>query len=185
MVDVKALAKYLLKLNGEQYAALGTEEPDTDISPMKLQKLLYYCQGYALAILEEPLFKDPIEAWAYGPVINSVYQEYKGYKGGYIPVPSASSEVRIDETAEKMARLVMNDKGRYSPGTLCEMTHREAPWKEVFAPRENNPLSLDTMREYFSSLFAQEISEEQELKAFRSQGSEPTRQEWGDILHAL
>ncbi|GHV41727.1 hypothetical protein FACS1894187_23660 [Synergistales bacterium] len=183
MVDVKALARYLLRLNSEQYAELGTEEPSTDISPMKLQKLLYYCQGYALAILDEPLFRDSIEAWGYGPVIDSVYQEYKKYKGEYIPVPCPSSEERIGETAEKIARLVMYDKGRYSPLTLSNMTHQEAPWKGVFVPRENRCLSLDTMREFFSSLFVQK-SEEQELKAFRSQGSDPTRQEWNDIAHA-
>lgn len=37
------------------------------ISNLKLQKLLYYEQGYHLAIFDTPLFDADIEAWMYGP----------------------------------------------------------------------------------------------------------------------
>jgi len=47
------------------------------ISNLKLQKLLYYAQGIHLALYGKPLFNDPIEAWQYGPVVDSVYQTYK------------------------------------------------------------------------------------------------------------
>ena len=44
---------------------------------MKLQKMLYYQQGFHLAYFGEPLFDEEIEAWMYGPVVPSVYDEYK------------------------------------------------------------------------------------------------------------
>lgn len=44
----------------------------------KLQKLLYYCQAWSLVWNEKPLFKEPIFAWASGPVVREVYEKYKG-----------------------------------------------------------------------------------------------------------
>lgn len=45
---------------------------------LKLQKMLYYQQGFHLAYFGTPLFDDEIEAWMYGPVVPSVYNHYKG-----------------------------------------------------------------------------------------------------------
>ena len=42
------------------------------VSNLKLQKLLYYVQGFHLAVFGEPLFEEEIEAWMYGPVVPSV-----------------------------------------------------------------------------------------------------------------
>ena len=33
---------------------------------LKLQKLLYYMQGFHLAVFDTPLFDEDIEAWQYG-----------------------------------------------------------------------------------------------------------------------
>lgn len=53
------------------------EEP---ISNLKLQKLLYYMQGFHLAYFDTPLFDDDIEAWMYGPVVPCVYNHFKKMK---------------------------------------------------------------------------------------------------------
>ncbi|RKZ77287.1 MAG: hypothetical protein DRR16_29765, partial [Candidatus Parabeggiatoa sp. nov. 3] len=44
----------------------------------RLHKLLYYCQAWSLVWDEEPLFEQPIEAWASGPVIKALYAAHKG-----------------------------------------------------------------------------------------------------------
>lgn len=44
---------------------------------MKLHKLLYYAHGWHLGFTGEPLLDEAIEAWAYGPVVPSIYQELK------------------------------------------------------------------------------------------------------------
>ena len=61
------------------------------ISNMKLQKLLYYQQGFHLAYFGTPLFDEEIEAWMYGPAVPGVYEHFKGngnkgieYKGEVI-----------------------------------------------------------------------------------------------------
>jgi len=45
---------------------------------MKLQKLVYYSQAWALVWDEEPLFTERVEAWANGPVVPDLYREHKG-----------------------------------------------------------------------------------------------------------
>ena len=80
MISAKTLAEYLIYLNYE------IQGQDADITPMKLQKLLYYCQGYSLALTGKPIFYEEIEAWKNGPVVESVYQEYKKYKNNVISI---------------------------------------------------------------------------------------------------
>ena len=51
---------------------------------LRLQKLLYFAQGWHLARFGRPLFDASIEAWPYGPVVPEVYRAYKEYgAGGY------------------------------------------------------------------------------------------------------
>ena len=45
---------------------------------MKLQKLLYYCQAWALVWDDKPLFKEKIEAWISGPVVRTLYNTHRG-----------------------------------------------------------------------------------------------------------
>lgn len=51
-----------------------------DITPMKMQKLLYFVYKEYLKQTDCPLFEERFEAWKYGPVIDSVYQYLKKYK---------------------------------------------------------------------------------------------------------
>ena len=51
------------------------------LTPMQLIKLSYIAHGWTLAILDNPLFKDIVEAWRYGPVVPDIYHRYK--KFGY------------------------------------------------------------------------------------------------------
>ncbi|MFM1365617.1 type II toxin-antitoxin system antitoxin SocA domain-containing protein [Yersinia enterocolitica] len=51
----------------------------SDLSPMKLQKLVYFAHAWMLALTDKPLINEPVKAWQYGPVINSVYHEFKNF----------------------------------------------------------------------------------------------------------
>ena len=57
------------------------------MSNLKLQKLVYYAQGLHLALYDEPLFTEPIESWYHGPVVPELYESYKQYGAGAIPIP--------------------------------------------------------------------------------------------------
>ena len=55
-----------------------------DITPMKLQKLTYLVYKKYYQDTKKPLFSEPFEVWKYGPVVRSLYDEFKKYKGNAI-----------------------------------------------------------------------------------------------------
>ncbi len=63
---------------------------------MKLIKLVYIAYGWNLAINEERLFEEKIEAWKYGPVIPSIYREYKRFGSNQIPKDRFIAEIDLD-----------------------------------------------------------------------------------------
>lgn len=55
------------------------------VSPMKLQKLLYFSyRQYLQDTNGLPMFSEQFEAWPYGPVLPSVYDEFKSFHGNPI-----------------------------------------------------------------------------------------------------
>ncbi|MGR5987198.1 Panacea domain-containing protein [Bacillus sanguinis] len=71
-VDARMVAQYFL--------SRSTPNTDRSITHLKLQKLAYYAQAWHLALngIDQPLFKDKIEAWVHGPVCPSLYSVFKG-----------------------------------------------------------------------------------------------------------
>ncbi len=62
----------------QYFLAKADEDAGDLMSNLKLQKLMYYAQGFSLALCNKPLFPERIEAWIHGPVISALYHEYKG-----------------------------------------------------------------------------------------------------------
>ena len=137
------IAKWLLKYNE---FVRDIENEDTDqISNLKLQKLLYYCQGAFLAIKNEKLFEDDILAWTHGPVIEEIYQEYKKFgAGGITEIPN--EKVLIDEETREVLINTYNTFGKYSAWGLRNLTHNETPWTET---KKNDVISTDKIKKYF------------------------------------
>lgn len=63
---------------GNNFLQRGFKE-DIDITPMKLQKLVYFTYRDYLKSAGTPLFSERFEAWRYGPVVSSIYDRYKNY----------------------------------------------------------------------------------------------------------
>ncbi|WP_367154239.1 Panacea domain-containing protein [Methylomonas sp. HYX-M1] len=105
---------------------LHREMFDESPSPMKLQKLCYYAQGYALAQGDE-LFPEEFQAWQHGPVVKPLYWKYQHYKWRQI-----SNEVPDPQTEHlEYLREIVAAYGRYDGAALSTMTHRETPWLEA------------------------------------------------------
>lgn len=128
-------------------AMSGGEEFMTN---MKLQKMLYYQQGFHLAYFGTPLFDEDIEAWMYGPVVPSVYNNYKeNGKGGIIPNKEKIFKFK-NEKEEALFNEVFRVYGVYSALGLMEMTHSEVPWKST-QTGEGNVISKDKIKSFFKS----------------------------------
>lgn len=104
------------------------EHGDT-LSNLKLQKLLYYMQGFHLAFFDEPFFNESIEAWTYGPVVPVVFQEFKKYKKRSIDPDNYHDDLVLTDDEQQMFDMVYSEYNRYSAVALMNMTHTEGPWK--------------------------------------------------------
>ncbi len=130
---------------------LGTQTEQGDIiSNLKLQKLLYYLQGYWLAVFDKPLFDDEIEAWMYGPVVPAVYDCFKSYGAGAIMPDEIKEQPQIDFSTEENDLFfnILDEYGQFSAVKLMEMTHNEMPWKSVEVGR-GNVISQSVMKKFF------------------------------------
>ena len=133
-------AKYfLLKSNPE----IG----DT-ISNLKLQKLLYFAQGFHLAIFEKPLFPESIEAWTHGPVVPKIYHQFKTCGVSGIPVQEINLKL-ISKNAKNLLDEIWNVYGQFSAWKLRDITHEHTPWKET--PR-GETIPISSMKSYFKTL---------------------------------
>ncbi|MBM7770146.1 putative phage-associated protein [Actinokineospora baliensis] len=98
-------------------------------SPMKLQKLLYYTQGWHLGRTGEPLFPNRIEAWTAGPVVPEVYhrhegtREVEGWPGG--------DGGRLSAADADLVATVVDRYGCFDRHQLSAMTHEEEPWRSA------------------------------------------------------
>ena len=111
------------------FVSLSDSEAGDTISNLKVQKLLYYAQGFSLVILDKPLFDEEILAWNHGPVVASVYHELKRFGSSEISFEDCS--VELDEADKQLLNDVYEVYGQFSAWKLKDMTHNEAPWIET------------------------------------------------------
>ncbi len=49
------------------------------IDQMKIQKLVFYAHAWHLGLTDKPLYEDDVFAWPWGPVVPSIYHEFKDF----------------------------------------------------------------------------------------------------------
>ncbi|MEZ9667438.1 Panacea domain-containing protein [Vibrio breoganii] len=131
----------------KMFISLGDED---GISNLKLQKLTYYAQGFYLALYEEPLFEESIEAWAHGPVVPALYHEFKSF--GKNPIELSSKfNAHVCLTKQEIAHIeeIYDVFGQFSAWKLRNMTHEESPWIENEATA--SVMSKKLLKEYFET----------------------------------
>lgn len=117
-----------------------------NLSNLKLQKLLYYAQGFHLAMVGSPLFDDAIMAWNYGPVVPDIYHRYKPHGAGAIPRPEDFDAARFPAEVVAVLDEVNDVYGQFSAVRLMQLTHEEPPWRTTAI---NHVIDPAKMRDYF------------------------------------
>ncbi|UXN34377.1 DUF4065 domain-containing protein [Avibacterium paragallinarum] len=99
-----------------------------DLTPMKLQKLMFFAQSWYLKRHKQLLIDDNFVRWQYGPVIPSVYYEFSSFGSNIINQPAtnpfgiiapnltAADDAFIDE--------VIDTYGAFDGWKLSVMTHQ-------------------------------------------------------------
>lgn len=102
------------------------------VSPLKLQKLLYYSQVWFIKKFDAKLFSDPIKAWVFGPVVAPIWSKFKIVRrndiispvGHFYPYPTI-----LPEHVSIHLNDVWAAYGHLSGAELVDLTHAELPWK--------------------------------------------------------
>jgi len=131
------------------------------VNPLKLQKLVYYAQAWSLALDEEPIFEESIEAWKNGPVIRELLEKTRNQY--YVTSINSGDPSQIDEELRDTITAVIIYYGEKSGEMLQHLTHHEDPWTDTRHKAQENKLSsIDEkgkeiisqkkMKDYYSSL---------------------------------
>jgi uncharacterized phage-associated protein len=127
------------------YFLLVSREPITNF---KLQKLLYYTQGFHLVLFHEPLFNESLEARQHGPVIPALFEKYQIYESNPIDRPENLGFLKYSEDIKKLLNAVLKEYGKFSAGQLRDMVHEEMPWING-SKSESKTISNTDLKQYF------------------------------------
>jgi uncharacterized phage-associated protein len=166
-VNIKDFARYI---------GLSMISKGISVSPLKLQKILYYEQAWHMVFFgrENQLFNEAPQAWVNGPVYPDIYQEYKGCVPGMCDllkeshfgvtnkedilstIQSLSESMNLSEEQIRLIDSVIMLYGSKTQNQLILVTHSEQPWcdaREGLLPYQSseNVISLDTMFKYYKA----------------------------------
>lgn len=133
-----AVANTLLDLERKQGRSLG-------MTPIKLQRLLYYANAWNLRLNGEPLIVEHFEKWQDGPVIPEVWYEFDSFHRshpisalGSKPMPNGRNETPVVDPNDKwtiaLLRRVLDTYGPLNTFELSIMAHRDGTaWSQTEA----------------------------------------------------
>lgn len=136
-----------------------------DIDPLKIQKLVYCLHGWHLATRNAPAVGERFQAWPYGPVLSSLYHEFKA--SGSKPIEAYATEVDPisgkyrsmmvaleDASFQEVFNAVWNRYKGLNGLQLSALTHAPGtPWKKA-RDRGDSYLRDDEIQAHFKELAA-------------------------------
>lgn len=146
MQSAASIARYILRF---------FQQAGDPISNLKLQKLLYYCQGWHLAVRNEPLFQDRLEAWVHGPVQPGIYGTYKHNR--WSPIAEEVLDASLSPDEKSVVDEVLAVYGADSAYELELRSHTELPWLQARGgipndQESNAVIPQDQMAAFFRTL---------------------------------
>lgn len=142
-VDVMNLARDVIRYS-DRHGKL--------VSNLKLQKTLYYIQGYCLKFFSRKAFDNAIVHWAYGPVVLDAYYGYSIFGGEPITLPideETSSDnlfAGYSPAMKAVIEKVINKCNDCNAQSLVRQTHKETPWIDT---KRNEEITADSIQRYF------------------------------------
>jgi uncharacterized phage-associated protein len=161
-INASITANYFLK---------KAKEEKTPISLMKLLKLVYIAHGWTLAMLNKRALDDDekVEAWKFGPVITSLYHEFKHFGNNPIEDWSQTTTEQTDDSFElktiflekeaiadkeqllEINKAVWESYKEYSAWGLSQITHEtDTPWKQTYQEgKKSLPIPDELTKDYY------------------------------------
>lgn len=136
-MTAKDCAKYIIQ------QSFSSDKPMTNL---RLQKTLYYIQGYFYRNSNKKLFDDEFEHWQYGPVIPDVYFEYSTNGASRIYPSEDNSSIPVENPT--LLNRIISACSKLASSDLVEKTHQEDPWKNTSS---SETISNESIEKYFKA----------------------------------
>lgn len=146
----------------------------SETTPLALQKILYFANGFAKDFLGNRLFDDKAQAWVHGPVYEDIYNCFSYYRRNNIDYEEIFKNQDFDLTdseKEYLDNIILNF-GCYSAEVLREMSHLTEPWikaREGLKSNENSRRLVDDndIKDYFDNIIKKyNIKELSDIKKY-------------------
>lgn len=158
-----------------EFLALRDADPGyPPITPMKLQKLVFYAHAWYLATHDDPLFAEDIEAWPWGPVVRGLYRDFVSFGRSEITGAKASEMGKVGSSPfdfsitypagvpdeiKPFIKQVWDVHKKFTGVQLSNSTHApNEPWtivKENYGSLDSKPIIPN---ELIKEVFAQKLS---------------------------
>lgn len=99
------------------------------VSPLQLQKLLYYAQVWFFVKTNRWLFSDEIKAWKYGPVVPDIWQRFKYMRRTDIIPHDRLAHKDYPGQFNDHLQQVWDAYGHLTGSQLVDLSHGELPWQ--------------------------------------------------------
>ncbi|GAB4419110.1 MAG: hypothetical protein OHK0056_29050 [Bacteriovoracaceae bacterium] len=151
MYSVFDIASYFIK------KAIQNRNP---LTPIQIMKLCYFAHGYKLALDEEPLVDELVQAWKYGPVFKDLYHALKIYGNKQInKVPDIfeSDDEVFNQNDLEILDAVYESLSDMDGMSISDLTHeKDSPWSKVWTERASTvpftPIDNVYIKDYFKKV---------------------------------
>ena len=148
MMDVKIAADLLLRISNERNIGL---------TGLQLVKLSYISYGFHMAIKEERLFNNRIEAWKFGPNIPDLYKVVKKFENETMEAPLLFENEERSPSLRDLLSGVLDSHGNLSEIALSSLAHAEGtPWHQA-RERKETLLRDEDILDYYKKALKREV----------------------------
>ena len=131
------------------------QEEHKPLTPLQIQKLIYFANAWMLVEHDRPLIDEEFEVWKYGPVVPSVYYSLSRFGGGPVTerIPLHEGQQReFDEEEKDVINRVLHFYGRMTGPQLSSITHLpNTPWAQAKG-KGMISISNDLVHKYYLDL---------------------------------
>ena len=157
--DAKAVANYLIK---------RSVDDGIPFSALKLQKMVYFCHAWTLALCKYPLIYQPIMAWEYGPIIRDLFEVVSDMNNCSNELVTTRIKfvvpVEFNDDEKKIVDRVYDQYSPCTTNTLCAIAHAPTtPWAIVNKAVSGEVVISDTLIEqHYTKKGEENVKEDEE-----------------------
>ena len=142
----------LTALDVAKYIVDYHQKRKSEINNLKVQKLLYFVDASFMKKNNGiSLFHDDFEAWDYGPVIDEVYEHYKGNGSRPILLFNFLSDAEITVEVKNLIEKVVTHFWDTDAWELVDKTHKQDPWLKNYQSNQKNVIPKKEIFAYFQN----------------------------------